>query len=84
VVIVLSSASNVCTMVCMIDNDTIEKYKSKRWKVVFEDRSRVIEYKKMQTSNTHTHSCVCRHVIQPILIPLLSYLSILYTAFQTA
>jgi hypothetical protein len=32
VVIVLSSASNVCTMVCMIDNDTIEKYK--RWKVV--------------------------------------------------
>jgi hypothetical protein len=31
---VLSSASNVCTMVCMTDNDTIEKYKYKRWKVV--------------------------------------------------
>lgn len=34
VIIVLSSASNVCTTVCMIDNDTSEKYKSKRWKVV--------------------------------------------------
>jgi hypothetical protein len=34
VVSVLYSASNVCTMVCMTDNDTIEKYKYKRWKVV--------------------------------------------------
>jgi hypothetical protein len=33
-VVVLSSASSECTMVCMIDNDTTEKYKSKRWKVV--------------------------------------------------
>ena len=39
-----------------------------------------VEYKKMQTSNTHTHTCVCRHIIQPI--PLLSYLSIFYTLLK--
>jgi len=52
----LSSAGNGCTIVCMIDNDTIEESKSKSCKMEGRvEKLCKIEHKKMQTSNTHTH-----------------------------
>jgi hypothetical protein len=59
VVIVLSSAGSKCTMfVCMIDNDTIEEYKSKRWKVVLRIEA-VLELNTNRCKpQTHIHTVV--------------------------